>query len=165
MNIKILLVFLGLLNILTVKVLFIACIALLCSCEFSTNSSIASTFENDKAEILNVMDQQVKAWNAFDLESFMQGYWKSDELKFYGSNGVTEGWEQTLSNYKNRYPSKDHTGTLKFTIDAVSNIAVDNYYVMGQYHLKRNVGDAHGTFMIIFKKIEGEWKIISDSSC
>jgi len=144
---------------------FIACIALFCTCEFSTNSSKASAFENDKAEILSIMDKQVKAWNASDLEGFMHGYWKSDELKFYGSNGVTEGWEQTLSNYKNRYPSKEHTGTLKFTIDAVSNIEKDSYYVMGKYHLKRPVGDANGTFMIIFKKINGQWKIIADSSC
>ena len=147
------------------KVFFIVCIALFCSCESPSNSSKSSTFENDKTEILNVMDQQVKAWNASDLEGFMQGYWKSDELKFYGNNGVTEGWEQTLSNYKNRYPSKDHTGTLKFTIDAVSNIENDSYYVMGKYHLKRTVGDANGTFMIIFKKINGQWKIIADSSC
>lgn len=147
------------------KAFIIACIALLYSCESSSNSSKDSTFENDKAEILRVMAQQVKAWNTSDLEGFMQGYWKTDDLKFYGSNGVTNGWEQTLKNYKNRYPSKDHTGELKFTIDAVSKIENDSYYVMGQYHLKRSVGDANGTFMVIFKKIDGAWKIIADSSC
>jgi len=36
---------------------------------------------------------------------------------------------------------------------------------MGEYHLTRNVGDANGVFMIIFKKINGEWKIIADTSC
>ncbi len=35
---------------------------------------------------------------------------------------------------------------------------------MGEYHLKRNVGNATGIFMIIFKRIEGEWKIIADTS-
>ena len=56
-------------------------------------------------------------------------------------------------------------GKLNFTIDAVSKIEKDSYYVMGQYHLARTIGDAHGTFMIIFKKIDGLWKIIADSSC
>jgi hypothetical protein len=148
-----------------VKTFFIACIVLWCSCESSSNASGDSSFENDKAEILKVMDQQVNAWNAFDLEGFMQGYWKSDALKFYGSNGVTQGWEQTLKNYKNRYPSRDYTGELNFTIDAISNIEKGSYYVMGQYHLKRSVGDANGIFMVIFKKIDGMWKIIADSSC
>lgn len=112
-----------------------------------------------------VLDQQQKAWNTFNLKEFMHGYWKSEELKFYGSNGVSQGWEQTLSNYKKRYPSKEEMGELNFTIDVVSKIEIDSYYVMGQYYLKRNIGDANGTFMIIFKKIDGLWKIIADSSC
>ena len=149
-----------------VKVFYIALSVLLfCSCESSSNSSIDTNFESDKAEILNILDTQTEAWNAFDLEGFMQGYWKSEELKFYGSNGVSHGWEQTLSNYKKRYPTKEAMGRLNFTIDAVSKIENNSYYVMGQYHLTRPIGDAHGTFMIIFKKIDGKWKIISDSSC
>ena len=147
------------------KVFYIALIVLLQSCESSSKSTSDSAFETDKAEILEVLEQQQMAWNNFDLEGFMQGYWKSEELKFYGSNGVSHGWEQTLSNYKKRYPSKDEMGQLNFTIDAVSKIENESYYVMGQYHLKRTIGDAHGTFMIIFRKIEGKWKIISDSSC
>lgn len=139
--------------------------ALILTCQSPINTSNVTTFEEDKDSILNVMEQQEQAWNNYDLEGFMNGYWKSDELKFYGSNGVTSGWQQTLTNYHKRYPSKDHTGNLKFTIDMVSKIENDVYYVMGQYHLKRNVGDANGTFMIIFKKIDGEWKIIADSSC
>jgi ketosteroid isomerase-like protein len=148
-----------------VKTYLLVLFILLYACETSTSSSKEDTFENDKAEILKVLDQQQKAWNNYDLEGFMNGYWKSDDLKFYGGNGLTHGWEQTLANYHNRYPSIDNTGNLKFTIDAVSKIENALYYVMGQYHLKRTVGDANGTFMIIFKKIDGEWKIIADSSC
>lgn len=139
--------------------------AFLLTCESLSNSSAHDSYEKDKAAILKVMERQERDWNNFDLEGFMHGYWKSDELKFYGSNGVTNGWQQTLTNYKKRYPTKDHTGNLKFTIDAVSKIENNVYYVMGQYYLKRSVGDANGTFMIIFKKIDGEWKIIADSSC
>ncbi len=147
------------------KVVYTILFVLFCSCEFSSESSINITFENDKNEILKVLDQQQNAWNNYDLEGFMLGYWKSEDLKFYGSNGVSQGWEQTLSNYKKRYPSKDEMGELNFTIDAISKIEKDSYFVMGQYYLKRNIGDAHGTFMIIFKKIDGIWKIIADSSC
>jgi hypothetical protein len=35
---------------------------------------------------------------------------------------------------------------------------------MGEYFLSRKVGDANGIFMILFKKIDGEWKIIADTS-
>ena len=145
------------------KIFYIAIILLFFSCESNSNSD--TTNENDKKEILNILEQQKEDWNAIDLEGFMQGYWKSEDLKFYGSNGVSHGWEQTLSNYKKRYPSKEDMGQLNFTIEAVSKIEANSYYVMGQYHLKRSIGDAHGTFMVIFKKIDGAWKIIADSSC
>ena len=111
------------------------------------------------------MKTQEKAWSNNDLEGFMQGYWKNDSLKFYGLNGLTFGWNKTLANYKKRYPTKDHSGTLSFTIDDISKIENESYFVMGQYYLKRNVGDANGVFMIIFKKIDGKWKIVADMSC
>lgn len=121
--------------------------------------------EADKKDILDLMKMQENAWSNNDLEGFMQGYWKSDSLKFYGSSGLTYGWDKTLANYKKGYPTKNETGTLNFKINDISMINDDSYFVMGEYHLKRNVGDADGVFMIIFKKINGEWKIIADTSC
>ncbi|WP_028889493.1 YybH family protein [Tenacibaculum ovolyticum] len=120
---------------------------------------------NDKKEILSIMQKQEKAWSNHNLEGFMQGYWKSDSLKFYGSNGLTYGWKKTLANYKKGYPTKDHSGVLKFKINDISKINEDAYFVMGAYHLTRKVGDANGVFMIIFKKIKGKWRIIADTSC
>ncbi len=140
------------------KLLFIS-IAFLIISSCSTSSE-----EQDKKAILAIMDAQQIAWSKHDLEGFMQGYWKSDSLKFYGSNGVTLGWEKTLANYKRGYPTPDHSGTLKFKINDISKINEGAYFVMGEYHLTRKVGDANGIFMIIFKKINGEWKIIADTS-
>lgn len=120
---------------------------------------------DDETAIKKVMSDQQKAWNNFDLEGFMESYWKSDDLKFYGSGGVTHGWDNTLARYKKSYPSKAHTGTLNFVLNEISKINKDSYYVMGEYHLEREVGNADGIFMIIFKKIDGQWKIIADTSC
>ncbi|KAA3625707.1 MAG: nuclear transport factor 2 family protein [Flavobacterium sp.] len=136
-------------------------LALIC---FSLNS-FAQTEAEDKRAIREVLDTQRIAWSNNDLEGFMQGYWKSDSLKFYGSRGVTYGWEQTLANYKKGYPTKDHSGTLTFKLNDISKISEGSYWVMGEFFLKRNVGDANGIFMIIFRKIDGEWKIVADMSC
>jgi ketosteroid isomerase-like protein len=120
--------------------------------------------EDEKA-IREVLSIQQSAWNNYDLEGFMQGYWKSDSLKFYGSGGITNGWQKTLDNYKKNYPSKEYIGELNFTLKSIYPIEENSYYVMGQYHLKRSsVGDANGEFLIILKKINGEWKIIADMS-
>ncbi len=137
--------------ILTTSVLFLNCKA-------------QTTEQDDKKAIRAIMQAQQEAWSQNDLEGFMKGYWKSDSLKFYGSRGLTKGWEQTLTNYKKGYPTKDHSGTLTFTIEDISKIEEHSYWVMGQYHLKRKVGNANGNFLIIFKRIDGEWKIVADMS-
>lgn len=141
------------------KILFIFCLsALMLSCTITTE-------QEDKAAILSIMKVQQEAWSNHDIEGFMEGYWKNDSLKFYGSRGVTYGWDKTLANYKRGYPTKDHTGTLNFKINDISKIEDGSYFVMGEYHLTRKVGDANGIFMIIFRKIDGEWKIVADTSC
>ena len=123
------------------------------------------TLEQDKSEIKAVMDLQQTAWSNGDVQEFMAGYWKSDSLKFYGSSGLTLGWQQTLDNYKKAYPTKADMGTLNFKVQDISPIENNSYWVMGQYHLTRTVGDAKGVFIVIFKKINGQWKIVADMSC
>ncbi|WP_299366241.1 nuclear transport factor 2 family protein [Winogradskyella sp.] len=134
--------------------------------DITTDNNTYTTEDNlAEAGIRLVMEKQEIAWNNHDLEGFMEGYWKSKDLKFYGSNGLTLGWDDTLARYKKAYPTKAESGRLNFTINDISRIERDNYWVMGEYHLKRETGDAEGVFIIIFKKINSEWKIIADMSC
>lgn len=131
---------------------------------FFLNSNAQSTDNKDKETILKVLKKQRIAWSKNNIEEFMEGYWKSDSLKFYGSNGVIYGWQNTLERYKKSYPTEDHTGKLSFKINDISKITDGAYFVLGEYHLKRVVGNADGIFMLIFKKINGKWKIIADTS-
>lgn len=120
--------------------------------------------DKDKEEIKNLLETQRQAWNNNDLELFMEGYWKSEELKFYGKGGVIHGWDNTLARYKKAYPTKEHFGTLEFVLNDISMITKGAYYVLGEFHLKRSIGNADGIFMLVLKKIKGEWKIIADTS-
>ncbi|MDP5158042.1 MAG: nuclear transport factor 2 family protein [Flaviramulus sp.] len=138
---------------------------ILALCILSLFNSYSQTDEEaDKKAIEKVLKKQRLAWSDDDLEGYMEGYWKSDSLKFYGLNGIVKGWENTLERYQKAYPTKDHTGKLNFKINAISKINDGAYYVLGEYHIKREVGNADGIFMLIFKKIDGEWKIIADTS-
>ncbi|MFH6771076.1 YybH family protein [Gaetbulibacter aestuarii] len=139
------------------KIIFVLCLML-------AYGSYAQNEEADKKAIQKVLKEQRLAWSKNNIEKFMEGYWKSDSLKFYGANGVTKGYDATLARYKKAYPSEDHTGTLSFRINDISKICADAYFVLGEYHLKREVGNADGIFMQVFKKIDGEWKIIADTS-
>ena len=115
------------------KIILLLSILILCSFQSKPENP------EDEAAIRKVLETQRIAWNSYDLEGFMEGYWKSDSLKFYGSNGVTYGWKNTLDRYHTAYPSEEHTGTLKFVINDISMIDEGSYYVMGEYHLERKV--------------------------
>lgn len=133
---------------------------LICSCK-----TTKPTATDDVTAIRSILAQQQKAWSENDLEGFMSGYWQSEELTYYSGGKITKGWQTTLANYKRNYPTTKETGTLNFEIANITKINEDAYWVMGSYFLTREVGDANGTFMIVFKRINGEWKIIGDSSC
>jgi len=132
----------------------------------SLNACIAPVAEKDDvAAIKEVLKAQEQAWSNNDLDGFMQGYLQSDSIPYFGSSGVVYGWQNMLDRYKKGYPTKAETGALNFTIANISKIDDNAYWVMGEYHLEREVGNANGTFMIIFKRIEGAWKIVGDHSC
>ncbi len=140
------------------KIIFLSLLISITSCSKPNE-------QEDKKAIIEVLRMQEQKWSNHDIEGYMEGYWKSDSLKFYGASGLTYGWQKTLDNYKKRYPTKDHTGTLNFKVNDITRISDDAYYVMGEYHLTRPIGNANGVFMIILKKIDGKWKVVADTSC
>ncbi|MBJ7881519.1 YybH family protein [Gelidibacter salicanalis] len=147
------------------KLIYVCLVLLTLSCKPHIADQHAPSEIKAKNAIKEVLANQEIAWNNHDLEGFMQGYWKNDSLKFYGSKGLTLGWDKTLANYKKGYPSKAESGTLKFVINDISKIENSAYIVFGEFHLERTIGNANGIFTIIFKYIDGQWKIVADMSC
>ena len=139
-------------------------LALLLCFVCASNSFSQTTIEDDIKDINKVLKKQRIAWSNNNLEEYMEGYWKSDSLKFYSNHGVVYGWHDTLERYQKAYPTEAHTGKLSFRINDVTQINDRAYYVLGEYHIKRDIGNADGIFMLVFKKINGEWKIIVDTS-
>ena len=119
---------------------------------------------SDELSIRKVLDDQLKAWNKGDIESFMQGYWKNDSLMFIGKSGINWGWQKTLENYKKGYPDTTAMGTLSFDVIVVKRLSPEYYYVVGKWMLKRSIGDLSGHYNLLFRKINGFWLIIADHS-
>lgn len=120
--------------------------------------------EKDKAEIANLLQKQIEAWNDGNLEKFMETYWKSDKLVFVGSRGPTYGWQATLENYKKGYPDKAAMGKLDFKILDISKIDKNTVFVIGRFELTREIGNVAGHFTLIIQKFGKGWFIISDHS-
>ncbi len=118
----------------------------------------------DEQMIKDAMTEQLNAWNAGDIDRFMETYWHSDSLMFIGKSGPTYGWEKTKANYKKGYPDTATMGKLDFDIINMKRLSVMYYSVVGKWHLKRSIGDVGGAFTLLFKKIKKKWVIIQDHS-
>lgn len=110
------------------------------------------------------MDIQSECWNNGDMECFMQTYWKSDSLSFIGAKGITYGWNNTLERYKVGYPTEKERGRLVFSIISIEALSEEYSYMVGKWRLSRDIEDAQGHFTLLWKKIEGDWFIVSDHS-
>ena len=118
----------------------------------------------DDLIINKILSEQSAAWNAGNIEKFMEGYWNSDSLMFIGKNGPTYGFKNTLENYKKNYPDTAAMGKLNFELITVKRLSVMYYSVVGKWHLKRSIGDVGGAFTLLFKKIKKQWVIVQDHS-
>ena len=114
------------------------------------------------AAIQSVMNAQVLAWNAGDIEGFMQGYWKSDEMKFVSGDNVSRGWQAALDRYRKKYDSKAKMGVLTFSDIEVSVISNDAAIVLGSWALAREKDAPKGKFTLLFRKFKDGWKIVLD---
>ena len=128
------------------------------------SSAVLAQSSKDKKAILDVLENQRLAWNKGDLEAFMHGYVKSDSLLFVGKSGPTYGWQNTLNNYKKTYQGKAGMGILTFGIKKIDFLSKDVAFVLGSWHLKRENDEPNGYYTLLFKKIDGIWKVIVDHS-
>jgi ketosteroid isomerase-like protein len=113
--------------------------------------------------IRKVMADQAEAWSRGSIDDFMKGYWNSDSLVFVGQSGLTYGYQQTLANYKKHYDTQQKMGKLFFTLLSVKQLSPDYCLVLGKWLLKRQqAGDIGGLYSLLFRKIDGHWRIIVD---
>lgn len=108
-----------------------------------------------------VLAQQVRDWNSFNIEGFMQGYWKSDSMMFVSSK-ITYGWDSTLARYKRSYPNATAMGELRFEIIKLQFISKDACLVTGNYFLKRKLDNPSGTYTLLFRKKKEKWVVVYD---
>lgn len=124
----------------------------------------ATAQSKDELLIRAAMAEQLRAWNAGDINAFMKTYWQNDSLMFIGKSGVTYGWQNTLNNYKKNYPDTAAMGKLDFNIIDVKRLSAVYFSVVGRWHLSRSIGDIGGHFTLLFRKVKNRWVIISDHS-
>jgi ketosteroid isomerase-like protein len=129
---------------------------------FACCSIAAFSQQPDEKAIRTVLADQEAAWNRGDIDAFMKGYWNSDSLLFIGAKGVTYGYSNTLRRYKTNYDSPAKMGKLKFDLLHFIRLSADCWMIVGKWELTRDAGNIGGHYTLLFRKIKGEWVIVSD---
>ena len=116
----------------------------------------------DRKAINTVLEAQQTAWNRSDVDAFLVGYWHSAELTFFGSSGVSRGWDGVLARYKKSYPDRAAMGQLDFSELEFRFLGPDAALVLGRWHLKREKDDIGGVFSLVWQRFPEGWKIVHD---
>jgi ketosteroid isomerase-like protein len=114
----------------------------------------------------NVLATQKDAWNRGDIDGFMQGYARSDTIRFAGGDKFNYGWQATLDSYRKGYPDAAAMGKLDFDLVEVRELNADVVYVFGKWRLSRANEAAdkapHGLFTLIVERVNGVWAVTRD---
>lgn len=125
--------------------------------------TVRSAEPKPEAAVRSVLDSQVEAWNRGDLEGFMAGYWKSDELTFFSGGDVTKGWDATIARYRKRYQADGkEMGKLTFADVEVTPIGGKDAMVRGRWKVVTSKETFEGLFTLRCRKLEEGWKIVHD---
>jgi len=125
--------------------------------------AVPSFAETSEQAITSLITRQAEAWNRGDLEGFMDGYLKSDELVFTSSSRVRRGWQVTFDAYKKRYGSaKETMGRLTFSKLEVHLLGDDAAWVLGRWDLAGPKESAGGIFTLVLRRTDGRWLVVHD---
>ncbi|MBR9860893.1 nuclear transport factor 2 family protein [bacterium] len=116
----------------------------------------------DIETVQNILAEQIDAWNRGDIDGFMQGYWRSDNLRFSGRTGTMHGYETLRSSYQKSFPNRDDMGRLTFQVDTIYQDRIPYLQVEGAWTIHR-YDTVQGRFILTFQEIEKDtWKIVED---
>ena len=120
---------------------------------------------DDEAAILAVMHAQQEAWNAGNVEAFMEGYHRRPDVVFTSGGKIRRGWQETLTAYRTRYVEGDaEMGTLSFSDLEVQPLGPEAAVVLGHWALSDTPQAGGGVFTLVFTEAEGQWGILHDHS-
>jgi ketosteroid isomerase-like protein len=118
--------------------------------------------DKDRAGIVHLMNEQQAAWNRGDVDAFMKPYWRSAEVTFSGSSGITRGWDAVLARYKRTYCDREAMGQLAFSQLEFRALGRDSFLLLGHWHLARTMGDLGGVFSLVWQRFPEGWRIVHD---
>lgn len=129
-----------------------------------TPVAVVRAGDGEETALRAVLTAQAAAWNAGDIDGFMDGYARTPGLRFASGGEVTRGWQETRDRYRRRYPDRAAMGTLFFSDLEISVLAPDAAVVFGRWRLRTAPGsEPSGLFTLVWRReADGNWRIVAD---
>jgi len=158
----------------TVSILWIVlCLSLLATPIAADSKSNLDTINQQKVagapdsekEIYDQMMRMVDAWNKRDLDGYLDGFLRSDDILMVVEGESVRGWDLLSKALHNGYPNPQEMGTLTIDRMQVQMLAPDMGFVLAWYTMVFPKKKVYGTDTVIVKKVPEGWReMISHTS-
>jgi ketosteroid isomerase-like protein len=117
----------------------------------------------DGRQVSEVLEAQRQAWNRGDLDGYMAGYARSEQLVFTSGGRIRRGWEATLAAYRKRYGGdRRGMGQLTFQVLDVQPAGAGAAVMLGRWRLTGTAQAGSGVFTLVFERRPEGWRIVHD---
>jgi len=113
--------------------------------------------------VTTMLESSAQAWNAGDLEGFVDDYANDSTTTFMAGGHARYGFDWIHSNYARQFGPDAVRDSLRFEEFAARALGTDHILATARYILYR--GDSitsSGPFTLVLEKQRGEWRIIHD---
>lgn len=116
-------------------------------------------------EIYGQMMKMVDAWNRHDLDAYLDGFLRSDDILLVVEGETIRGWDLLSKAFHSGYPNPQEMGTVTVDRMQVQMLAPDLGFVLIWYSVVFPKKKQFGTDTVIVKKVSEGWReMISHTS-
>jgi ketosteroid isomerase-like protein len=126
--------------------------------------SDSSAGPSDEEQIYTVILDQLRYWNAHDIERYMDCFWKSPDLLVVNDGEQVIGWAEVLATYQRGFPNRAEMGSITLQRVKLQRLGPDFFLGLSWFVIRTNGKDSFATDTMIFRKFSEGWKVISDHS-
>ncbi|MCL1075624.1 YybH family protein [Shewanella dokdonensis] len=123
-------------------------------------STLAQAVPTD--DVMALLQHQQQTWNQGDINSYMQGYWHNDQLRFVSGGRFVYGWDNMLKAYQQNYPDQKTMGQLQLKVSDIRMLSNYAALVVGEWQLQQPRGVSSGVFTLLVEKHDDQWVIVHD---
>ncbi len=94
----------------------------------------------------------------------MDCFWKSPDLLVVNDGEQVMGWAEVLATYQRGFPNRAEMGTMTLQRAKLQRLGPDFFLGLSWFVVRTNGKDSYSTDTMIFQRLSGGWKIVSDHS-